>query len=983
MEQAPEAPEHSHLRDIRSTEIRPLPAYIPISRTSCSWQGLTGEEFGNTIDDAYSQIVHWIPNQFMLPSGNCGKQFVGELARLFEAYATESAIETFAIKAAMTMPTLLLQKPHSKSKSKDHITCLRRRLTLWENGDIAELLKEGKAIQNHVRTSSRRTDKINEARMARTFSKLMMEGKVRSAFRLLAKGGQSGILTLNQVSTGKTVKDILEEKHPDANPTHGEAILSKSNVNVDFHPILFENVNAEAIRAAALHTQGAAGPSGADAMIWRRLCTAFGGKSNDLCSALAACARRICTTYVDPTGLMAYTACRLIPLDKCPGVRPIGIGEVARRIIGKAIMKIAKSDLQKSVGSLQLCAGQDAGCEAAVHAMSLVFKAEETEAMIFVDASNAFNRLNRQAALRNSEVVCPTLAPVLINTYRNNSWLFVDGQCMMSREGTTQGDPLAMAMYAIGTQPLIHRLDGIAKQVWYADDSAAGSSVEKLKRWWDKLEMIGPQYGYFPNGSKTFVVCKPEAVGIAGTMFQGTGISISAEGRKYLGGVIGTSSFQKQLIGKKITEWVEEVKTLSTIAKTEPHAAFSAFTHGLSSKWNYFLRVTDFESLEATEQLQPLEDAVRTLFIPALTGHSPPGDLIRELLTLPPNLGGTGLINPLRVSADQYDTSKRISAPLVELVMKQDHQNGECSEAQRKIKATTRSEKQNRQKQSARNLLEQLPTPLQRSMELSQEKSASTWLTALPIENHGFALHKAAFRDALSLRYGWALKNTPSHCSCGHMFSIAHAMSCPTGGYPSIRHNEIRDITASLLTEVCHNVSIEPHLQPMTGESLSHRTANIEDQSRLDIAVCGFWGGRFEKAFFDVRVFNPSAQSNQQASLTSTYRRHELEKKRQYEQRIREVEHSTFTPLVLSSTGGMGRAATTFYKRLSSMLSERRDVPYSTMIRWVRCRLSFALLRASIMAIRGARSSRHRPAKDMLLELPVEVQAVEGHLGRN
>ncbi len=78
-------------------------------------------------------------------------------------------------------------------------------------GDIAELLKEGKIIQNHLRTSSRRTDNTNEARIARTFSKLMMEGKVRSAFRLLARGGQSGILTLNQIteeSTGKTVKDI-------------------------------------------------------------------------------------------------------------------------------------------------------------------------------------------------------------------------------------------------------------------------------------------------------------------------------------------------------------------------------------------------------------------------------------------------------------------------------------------------------------------------------------------------------------------------------------------------------------------------------------------------------------------------------------------------------------------------------------------------------------------------------------------------------
>ena len=91
-----------------------------------------------------------------------------------------------------------------------------------------------------------------------------------------------------------------------------------------------------------------------------------------------------------------------------------------------------KRYLQNAVGSIQLCAGQDAGCEAAVHAMAQIFDDNETEAMIFVDASNAFNRLNRQVALRNTEVVCPAMAPVLINTYRNSSWLFVDGQCMSS-----------------------------------------------------------------------------------------------------------------------------------------------------------------------------------------------------------------------------------------------------------------------------------------------------------------------------------------------------------------------------------------------------------------------------------------------------------------------------------------------------------------------------------------------------------------------
>ena len=83
--------------------------------------------------------------------------------------------------------------------------------------------------------------------------------------------------------------------------------------------------------------------------------------------------------------------------------------------------------------------------------------------------------------------------------------------------------------------------------------------------------------------------------------------------------------------------------------------------------------------------------------------------------------------------------------------------------------------------------------------------------------------------------------------------------------------------TYTLLTEVCHNVSIEPHLQPITGETFPAMTANTEDGARSDIAADGFWGGRFERTFFDVRVFNPYAPSNQTPTPSSCYRKHERE----------------------------------------------------------------------------------------------------------
>ena len=119
-----------------------------------------------------------------------------------------------------------------------------------------------------------------------------------------------------------------------------------------------------------------------------------------------------------------------------------------------------------------------------------------------------------------------------------------------------------------------------------------------------------------------------------------------------------------------------------------------------------------------------------------------------------------------------------------------------------------------------------------------------------------------------------------------------------------MRHNDVRDLSASLLRDVCPNVVKEPVLQPLTGETLQYRTASTDDEARLDVSAEGFWGHRFRKVFFDVRVFCPLAPTNKPRTLEACYRDNELKKKRKYEQRVREVEHSSFTPLIFSTSGG-------------------------------------------------------------------------------
>ena len=175
--------------------------------------------------------------------------------------------------------------------------------------------------------------------------------------------------------------------------------------------------------------------------------------SDDLCNEIATMARKLCTdevAYLEPV-----MACRLIPLDKNPGLRPIGIGEVLRRIIGKTVMVVLKEDISEAAGNLQMCAGKPSGAEAAVHALRHIFDEEDAEAVIMVDATNAFNLLNRKVLLHNVKVTCPSLSQFTQNIYSKSSRVFVSGgKEISSDEGITQGDAMAMGLYSVGLVPL-------------------------------------------------------------------------------------------------------------------------------------------------------------------------------------------------------------------------------------------------------------------------------------------------------------------------------------------------------------------------------------------------------------------------------------------------------------------------------------------------------------------------------------------------
>ena len=176
------------------------------------------------------------------------------------------------------------------------------------------------------------------------------------------------------------------------------------------------------------------------------------------------------------------------------------------------------------------------------------------------------------------------------------------------------------------------------------------------------------------------------------------------------------------------------------------------------------------------------------------------------------------------------------------------------------------------------------------------------------------------------MRYGWDPPHLPDTCVCGFSFSVDHA---PRGGFPSLCHNELRDITASLMKEVCHNVTIEPILQPLSGEIPHPCSAIVDDNAHSDVRAKWFWDCRQQHAYFDVKVFNPVAATYRNRSLQSCYRRLEAGKRREYQDRILNVEHSSFLPLIFSTSGSMGATASVVFRSLASLLSITSETSFT------------------------------------------------------
>jgi hypothetical protein len=590
---------------------------------------------------------------------------------------------------------------------------------------------------------------------------------------------------------------------------------------------------------------------------------------------------------------------------------------------------------------------------------------DDSSAVLLVDAMNGFNELSRKAMLWTVRHRWANGSRFSFNCYRHSAQLILrrsGGQCtiLLSREGVTQGDPLSMVLYGLTLTPLAEAIRTAvpqATQPWYADDTALVGTVPSIAKAQRLLLELGPRRGYFPEPEKSILItplATPSSALDALTEFN----FHRSTGHRYLGGFVGSATDETNWIDPQINQWISGIEALSKVARRYPQTAYAGFTKSLQAEWQYVQRVTP----NLTQAFAPLEMAISQVFLPALLNSSiEEAATLRPLIALPVRHGGLGILDPTATTAHCYSASTNITSLLTESLI---HGTPLCALEHRKTAASGRLEAKDHLRQTHDHNLATIIATATSTDKRRIKRSATTgaWLTTLPNTLNGSDLSADEFRDGVRLRLGLQPTALPPRCDgCDERFTIDHAMSCRKGGLILQRHNDLVTTWGQLCGQALSpsTVSDEPLIQPSRDLLMPGSTRTVPSpELRGDLAVHGFWT-KGQTAIFDVRITDTDQPSNRNTAPSKVLLRHEKEKKNKYGD-LCIAKRQTFTPLVFSIDGLLGKEATAASKRLASSLAGKWKRSYSEICGYVRSRISIALVRSSSRCLRADRTPTQR-----------------------
>jgi len=390
---------------------------------------------------------------------------------------------------------------------------------------------------------------------------------------------------------------VLQDKHPKLrDPPIADGDTDGTFEHYEGGPATIPIViSIDMVERVAAKLSGMAGLGGTDVVDLQNWLLCFGAESEAFREEMASWTNWLANETPPWPAYRALMAGRLVALDKQPGVRPVGIGEIYRRLMAKCVLAVTGRQATTACDNLNLCTGLQAGIEGAVHAMGNAWQAAEFRGgktapktittidsevtttsvvesgqpytTLLVDARNGFNELSCKVAMWTIRHQWPNGSRFAFNCYRHAAQLVIrrNGRpcsIILSQEGVTQGDPISMVIYGVALMPLTETVRAAQPdilQAWYADDSSFGGMAPAIAAAMHMILEKGPARGYFPEPSKSILICNP-AVRDAVHGELGEFHFQCEDGYRHVSGFIGTEEMKAKWLQPQIQQWVRGVE---------------------------------------------------------------------------------------------------------------------------------------------------------------------------------------------------------------------------------------------------------------------------------------------------------------------------------------------------------------------------------------------------------------------------------------
>ena len=643
-----------------------------------------------------------------------------------------------------------------------------------------------------------------------------------------------------------------------------------------------------------------------------------------------------------------YGGARLIPLAKKDGgVRPMAVGEVFRRLVGKVLLPIFKEDIDKLLLPHQLGVGVSGGAEAVIHSVaSCMENLEVDEAILQIDFSNAFNLVNREVFLKIVKESLPGLLNVANFLYANKGRLVITKDMLMdSSDGVQQGCPLASVLFSLVLNILVNSIKDkfphLKLNLWYLDDGHLCGKVDDLVKIIALINEEGKNLGLFLNLSK--------CVAFGQNLQTFPSEIIRAEGGlNVLGAPVGDKEFVRLGIGKLVKKFEKIFEKSRLLQNPQQQLLILRCSTG-TPKMIYWMRTVDPEmiTLEIEEFDRNVNSALQHIVGIPLDVKA------RDVAHLPLSLGGLGISVAAKISRIAFISSVGSTLHL--------QPNKSPREAYHRVKSLLQNieipnidaslmtvnplptlQKDFCQRKLCvknnlklkENILENADDRFKTLLIGRCAKGSSFWLTKFPNKWLKTAFDPASFRAMIKYSLGIPQFSNDHNCpDCGKEMDKFgdHAMTCRVSSGTIHKHNSIRDVLLKELKSAGVTCSSEqPSLIPQ---------ANREVPGDLFIPDFDVYGD----AYFDVSVINILCPSYIDKSVKGPLCGAEI----RYVNKMKKYEKlaENLKPLIVECTGGWHAHSYKYIQGIAELISFRSNQVENVVMKRILSALSFCLQR--------------------------------------